>query len=639
MASAACVIEMLPDYVKGAWTLQHDHAGHLCDKVVVDLIRAMATRSSWAKIAAVLNELRATRTARLDVKYMVLCGALGVVPLMPANHGGGTKLLDRKWVARVYEHDSAARELDTVSELLAEQPAHVLAMDWTHDAGTRCQGKWMFNIASADGKVLSSVVTRTTAPLEVEPVLRDLHLRGARPTVIYVDCECCGAWKPIIEQLWPDAKVLLDSFHAMRRLTQTTSSTKHPWHAQFCKRISEAMFDDDEQLSARFNKAFKRSNLSPKARARLRTECVTRRIKDKNAIDKSIEDVIAEYTVRVHPTFGPLLTPKTLSAWSALRLHVRKGCLCDPPGVDLYAAQGKPIVVGGERLTKFKSMRGSSALEGFHGIQKSWLGQQSHSRKRGLALVADGTVRHNRKRRNQMVSNLEQTPPVYAAGLLSPTDSRHRSFIENGVRQLLAQSVAHARPPVRDTNDDQVYELKELLTTSASRHQSMAGSPTECEQAAATHESAHKHCNGVTAELVAPVDATDLCPSSADEMRAADNVDTSTEAAPATVKRRLRQQKASADKMNKHKEKQQGFAHQEVLPAASVRSGCRTCRMIGTKCRLYKRIQWCVSSDPPFEEWLVNEFHTKKVAALKRTLHTAARRGKPKGRPAKRKES
>ena len=122
---------MLPDYVKAAWTLQRDHGGHLCDEIVVDLIRALATRSTWAKIAAVLNEMRATHTARLNVKHMVLCDALGVVPSMRADCGGATRLVDRKWVAQMYEDDIAARDLDIASELLAEQPTDVLAMDWT----------------------------------------------------------------------------------------------------------------------------------------------------------------------------------------------------------------------------------------------------------------------------------------------------------------------------------------------------------------------------------------------------------------------------------------------------------------------------------------------------------------------------
>ena len=578
-ASDIGTIELLPDYVKTLWTLHHNN-GRLCDETVVDLIRAMATRSTWAKIAAVLNELRATHAARLNVQYMELCAALGMTPSLHAGGAGTTRMLDRKWVAQVYEGDTEARNRDIASELLAERPADILAVDWTHDAGVRCQGTWMFNATDVDGKVVASVATETTAPLEVEPVLRDLHLRGATPTIVYVDCECCGAWRPIIEKLWPGAHILLDSFHAMRRLTQTTSSTRHPWHAHFCKRVSEAVFAEDGVLSARFNKAFKRSELSRKARARLKAECVTRSIKDKGAIEKSIDDAIEEYKSRIHPTFGPLLTPKTLSAWASLRLHVRNGCLRDPPGVDLYAAQSKPIVVGGETLDKFKSKRGSSALEGFHSIQKSWLGQQVHSRKRGLALVADGTVRHNRKRRNQMASSLQQTPPVYAAGLLSPTDRCYRSFIEDGLRRLLSQSVAHVRSPVRNTQDGQFYDLQSLVPTNCSCHQPAAENQVENEQVLAARNARHEQSHGMMDELVGPGDSNDLRMPSADARRAADKASSSTRDAPAPATMRVRQQRSKAEKVTKQQKEQD---QQQHLPATSIRSGCRTCRMTGTK--------------------------------------------------------
>ena len=144
-------------------------------------------------------------------------------------------MVDSKWIANIYEADSAARSFDVTSELLAEEAGDIIAVDWTRDAGTRCQGKWMFNVTDENGKVLTSVVTATAAPAEVEPAMRDLHLRGAKPQVMYVDCECCGAWQAIVDKLWPDAYIVLDSFHAIRRLTQTTASTKHPWHADFCK--------------------------------------------------------------------------------------------------------------------------------------------------------------------------------------------------------------------------------------------------------------------------------------------------------------------------------------------------------------------------------------------------------------------
>ena len=639
LASTTNVVEMLPDYVKAVWTLQRDRAGRFCDELVVNLIRALATRSTWAKISAVLNELRATHAANLNAKYIALCATLGLLPSLHADRDCVTGKLNRKWVADMYENDFVARGRDIASELLAEKPADILAVDWTRDAGVRCQGKWMFNVTGADGKVLRSVVTTTTAPLEVEPVLRDLHSCGARPKIIYVDCECCGAWKTIIEQLWPDAHIVLDSFHAIRRLTQTTSSTKHPWHARFCKRLSEAVFAEDEVLSSRFQKALKRSKLSRKASTRLKAECVTRRVRDKNDIERSIEDTIAEFKSIMHETFGPLLTPNTLSAWSSLKLHVRNGCLCDPPGVDLYTAQAKSIVVGGETFDKFKSRRGSSALEGFHGIQKSWLGQQVHSRKRGLALVADGTVRHNRKRRNEMAFNHKQTPPVFAAGLLSMTDRGHQSFIENGIHRLLSESVAHAQSPVRDTDGGEFYDLQSLVHTDGLCQKPTAEAQYENDKALAARTAGYEQSDAMTAELVDTGNSTQLTVPPAQANVASKNAITETTVPPAQAKRPAKQRNMFLDNAEmQHQDQPRALSEQQPLPATSAYSGCRICRMTGTQCRLHKRIQWCSSNDPPFDEWLTTIFPAKKAAAHKRSQRDAAARGKPKGRPRKSKD-
>lgn len=634
LASEADVIQMLPDYVKAAWTLHRNHAGRLCDEMVVNLIRALATRSTWAKIAAVLNEFRATYAAKLNNKFMMLCATLGLQHPLHDGDACAMGMVDRKWVAGVYEDDFVARDRDVASELLAEKPSDILAVDWTRDAGVRCQGKWMFNVTGADGKVLRSVITKTTAPLEVEPVLRDLYSCGTRPRIIYVDCECCGAWRPIIEQLWPDVDIVLDSFHAIRRLTQTTSSTKHPWHARFCKRMSEAVFAEDEELSSRFHKALKRSKLSRKASIRLKAECVTRRIKDKKEIERSIEYAIAEFRSQVHETFGPLLTPKTLSAWSSLKLHVRNGCLRDPPGVDLYAIQGKPIVMGCETFDKFKSRRGSSALEGFHGIQKSWLGQHVHSRKRGLALVADGTIRHNRKRRNQLASNHQQTPPVYAAGLLSATDRGHHLFIEDGIRRLLSESVAHAQSPVRDTDGGELYDLQSLVHTNGLRHQQAAEAQGENERAPAAQEVRREQSNVMTTELASPGNAMDVQVLSADATVAVNNASAEIQVPSAPQKTRRRQHKMIVASAAKHSQGQpRGLNQHQPIPATSARSGCQTCRMTGSPCRLYKRVQWCSSNDPPFDAWVTNVFPAKEAAARERAQRKTAGRGKPKGRP------
>lgn len=641
LASEADVIQMLPDYVKATWTLHRNRAGRLCDDMVVNLIRALATRSTWAKIAAVLNELRATHAAKLNNKFITLCATLGLQPSLPLHVGEACAIgiVDRKWVADVYEKDFVARDQDIASELLAETPGDILAFDWTRDAGVRCQGKWMFNVTAADGKVLRSVITKTTAPSEVEPVLRDLYSCGARPRIIYVDCECCGSWKHIIEQFWHGVDIVLDSFHAIRRLTQTTSSTKHPWHARFCKRLSEAVFAEDEELSLRFRKALKRIKLSRKASTRLKAECVTRRVKDKDEIEISIEDAIAEFRSQVHETFGPLLTPKTLSAWSSLKLHVRNGCLRDPPGVELYATQGKPVVVGGETFNKFKSRRGSSALEGFHSIQKSWLGQQVHSRKRGLALVADGTIRHNRKRRNQLASNLQQTPPVYTAGLLSATDRGHQLFIEDGIRRLLSKSVAHAQSPIRDTDGGKFYDLQSLVHANGGCHQPTTAAQVENGNAPRAQETRPEFSGGTKTELASPGNAIYGPLPSTQTSIAVNTASDETQFPPAPKKMQARQQKMNVEGAAKQRENQPHASKKDQpLPTTSTRSGCRTCRMTGSQCRLYQRIQWCSSNDPPFDAWVANVFPAKKAAARERVQREAAGRGKPKGRPRKPKD-
>ena len=306
---------------------------------------------------------------------------------------------------------------------------------------------------------------------------------------------------------------------------------------------------------------------------------------------------------------------------------------------DLYTSQGKPAMLGGELFDKFKSKRGASALEGFHGIQKEWLGQRMHSRKRGLALVADGTVRHNRKRRNQLASNPQQTPPVCAAGLLSKTDDRHRSFIEGGLHRLLSKCVTHAHSPVRDTDDARPYDLESLLGTNCPNDRRPAASKVEVELAPPAQKAGHEQSSGLTTELGVDEKQGDLQVPSAEANVTSNDMRTESGMLPAPAQGRLRQQKVAVDKAKKQRQDRQcGPSEHQPLPATSARSGCRTCRMTGTQCRLYKRIQWCASADPPFDDWITSTFPAKKAAAHERARRDSAGRGKPKGRPRKPKD-
>ena len=75
----------------------------------------------------------------------------------------------------------------------------------------------------------------------------------------------------------------------------------------------------------------------------------------------------------------------------------------------------------------------------------------------------------------------------------------------------------------------------------------------------------------------------------------------------------------------------------ETLPALahSTRAGCRTCRMVGSGCRLYDRIQWCASKDLPFDVWLAEVYPERKQASRAAAAHRAARATGMRGRPRK----
>ena len=61
---------------------------------------------------------------------------------------------------------------------------------------------------------------------------------------------------------------------------------------------------------------------------------------------------------------------------------------------------GEEIVVYGDNFRIVRTLRGTSALEGFHTHQKAWLGNLArHAADAGAALLADGAVRWNRKRK------------------------------------------------------------------------------------------------------------------------------------------------------------------------------------------------------------------------------------------------
>ena len=420
VADMPALFDKLPDHVKSLWPL-HGTGRTLCDVTLLDFARSMATRTSWSAIADGVNEARQTNWVRsVTAPYYNLCARFGIragteAPAPPAAHH-----VTERWIKALYMADAEKRQQEVQEEFGAERGDDVLVLDWTRDAAARCGREWLFNAMDGQHFVLCSELTAACKPADVSHILQRLFDRGVKPKVIYVDDECCGAWPPLVSALWPDAVVRLDGMHAIRRLMRTTSSTQHPWHGRFGSALSNAIYTANEQ-AAEVGQSARCSADDPEPLSQQRRQPAFRKIEDPQRIISSIEAVLQSFNTPCTQA-GALLTQETFAAWQCLRKHVAKGCLCDPSGVALNSCR-ETETAGDYRQAGVRNARGSSALEGFHTHQKGWLGPLStHSADAGMALLADGAQRWNRRIRSRQ-SPAGSPSSVYAPGLLKAVEA------------------------------------------------------------------------------------------------------------------------------------------------------------------------------------------------------------------------
>ena len=95
--------------------------------------------------------------------------------------------------------DMNRRREEVSRELAAETGDDILMLDWTEDAASRCGGSFLFNAMDGAGRVLLTRLTSTYGACKAEALILELAHRGVRPKVVYVDDECCGAWKTLLE--------------------------------------------------------------------------------------------------------------------------------------------------------------------------------------------------------------------------------------------------------------------------------------------------------------------------------------------------------------------------------------------------------------------------------------------------------
>lgn len=420
------VVETLPLAMQSALCLSR--VGHsLCDDDLTDFIRSSATHLSWRATSQIISEMRATAwTRRVAVRYFRLCDMLSLRPVHVPRAPPAEHRLSCKCIRNLYLSDYHSREEEIHFELGAETGDAILKVDWTVGAAARCGWKFLFNAATGANKMLATVLTDTSCPTEVESSLRDLCARGVAPKVIYVDDECCRAWSHITQKVWPGCCVRLDAHHALKRLTATTASTRNPWHGRFCSMLSDALFTYDAKVLQHIQKAMARHGHLRTLTKNEKKTYVPRVIQNPQQIAKAIDTVIDNFRNKIHCQMGALLTPSTSAAWENLRRHVCRGCLCDPPGVDVVTYEdAEGLRIGNEVFHHVRKLHGTSSLEGFHSHQKRWLGPMgTHAQDTGQALLNDGNLRWNRQRRNDALPEEDHLPPVFAKGLLQ--EARHR---------------------------------------------------------------------------------------------------------------------------------------------------------------------------------------------------------------------
>lgn len=165
------------------------------------------------------------------------------------------------------------------------------------------------------------------------------------------------------------SNVRLDPFHAMKRIGDTVS-TKHPYTPVLMAAIRDAMFVLDEGDKVKVEKVLK-DNFQTTFESKLLNDPdwifkrVRRHIPQKEILYERLETVIKNYSHKRYKDskYGDLLRPEVKSEFkNLLQMHVKEGCLSDPPGVSLYMKRGKDR----NDLPVYRCLRGTNTVELWH---------------------------------------------------------------------------------------------------------------------------------------------------------------------------------------------------------------------------------------------------------------------------------
>ena len=120
LADAPEVLASLPSAVRSQW--QFTNTGRsLCDAPVIDLIRSMATKTSWSAIANAINDMTSAAWVRdVQMPYVRLCEAMNVAALHQKSDCPMDLQASDKCIKNVYMKDFALRQEGVATLVITE---------------------------------------------------------------------------------------------------------------------------------------------------------------------------------------------------------------------------------------------------------------------------------------------------------------------------------------------------------------------------------------------------------------------------------------------------------------------------------------------------------------------------------------
>lgn len=164
----------------------------------------------------------------------------------------------------------------------------------------------LFLILTETGFVKGFQFTKGESFEDVRDLLSELAEENPEPEYLFVE-NCCSD-KSALKKIFPNAKIKLNPFHAVKRLSQYMSE-KHPFHSEAVKSVESVFCAKGDELEYR----------------KLPTPSI-------DILSKNMQEIIKRLE-NVDSSRWKIMPFKVLDEFEKLSEHVHSGCLSDIPPV------------------------------------------------------------------------------------------------------------------------------------------------------------------------------------------------------------------------------------------------------------------------------------------------------------------